>query len=363
MRISVITVCYNSVATIEQTIQSVLSQGYDDLEYIMIDGGSTDGTLKIIDKYKDKIAICLSEPDNGVYDAMNKGLERATGDIVAFLNSDDWYDSGVLHKVKRYFEESRADIVSGNVYFYISGICKKMILDRANREKIFVEAIYPHPALFVKRRLYNEFGKFDTTYITGADTKWIMNAWVKGADILCVDDCFTFFRYGGISTTGEYDTLEQHYQISLSIIRENHLEGMEEKVNDFYHLKRIEAEKDKRIRIAFKKKQIEIKKLFNYNKKYYIWGAGIRGGLCLKMFDALNLPIIGFIDSNKEQDEISGYPVLCPEEMELDNMICITPQNSEQEIQKHLRMMGIKECEYFTYSDMIQWIAALGENI
>ena len=96
MKISVITVCYNSSATIERTIQSVIRQNYSDLEYIIIDGGSTDGTLDVIAKYQPYISLCISEPDNGIYDAMNKGLERTTGDVVAFLNSDDWYERDVF---------------------------------------------------------------------------------------------------------------------------------------------------------------------------------------------------------------------------------------------------------------------------
>lgn len=91
MKVSVITVCYNSANTIEKTIKSVISQDYGDIEYIIIDGGSNDGTLDIIDKYKDKISILISEPDKGIYDAMNKGIRIASGEIVGMINSDDWY--------------------------------------------------------------------------------------------------------------------------------------------------------------------------------------------------------------------------------------------------------------------------------
>lgn len=90
MKISIITVCYNRKDTIEQTIESVLNQSYADKEYIIIDGNSTDGTQDIIQKYKDRLAYWCSEPDNGLYDAMNKGLRHVTGDVIAFLNSDDW---------------------------------------------------------------------------------------------------------------------------------------------------------------------------------------------------------------------------------------------------------------------------------
>ena len=93
MKVSIVTVCYNSAATIEHTIQSVLSQSHDNIEYIVVDGGSTDDTLNIIDKYKNKLSKVISEPDHGIYDAMNKGIKNATGEIVGILNSDDFYET------------------------------------------------------------------------------------------------------------------------------------------------------------------------------------------------------------------------------------------------------------------------------
>ena len=91
MKVSIITVCYNSAKTIEHTIKSVAGQDYGNIEYIIIDGGSTDGTLDIIDRYKDKISVLVSEPDEGIYDAMNKGISIASGELIGMINSDDWY--------------------------------------------------------------------------------------------------------------------------------------------------------------------------------------------------------------------------------------------------------------------------------
>ena len=189
MKFSIITVCYNSAKTIEQTIQSVLLQDYDELEYIIVDGGSTDGTTAVIEQYRKKISVYISEPDRGLYDAMNKGINRASGDVVAFLNSDDWYERGTLEKVREYFDHNEVDIVSGNMYMWTNRVCSRYGVDRKNRENVFFESIYPQPALFVKRELYLRFGGFDLTYKVAADTKWIMNAYVNGAEILCVDDC------------------------------------------------------------------------------------------------------------------------------------------------------------------------------
>lgn len=118
MRISIITVSYNSAGTIERTIKSVIQQDYGDVEYIVIDGGSTDGTVDVIRKYEKKIFFWLSEPDEGIYDAMNKGIRRATGEIIAFLNSDDWYQKNILSEVAEQFQDNNTQIVCGDVYYH-----------------------------------------------------------------------------------------------------------------------------------------------------------------------------------------------------------------------------------------------------
>lgn len=138
LKISIITVCLNSVKTIEQTIRSVIMQDYDNLEYIIIDGGSTDGTMDIIRKYENYFSYWISEPDNGIYDAMNKSLKVCTGDVVAFLNSDDWYDNNVLKRVNSYFEENDVDIVSGKTYTVYGEVIKKIYLHEKRMRMFFL---------------------------------------------------------------------------------------------------------------------------------------------------------------------------------------------------------------------------------
>ena len=118
--ISVITVSYNAVTTIEQTILSVINQTYSNIEYIIIDGGSTDGTVDIIRKYADRIAYWVSEPDKGIYDAMNKGTKKANGEYIAFLNSDDWYELDAVSIIAQ-FADGKNDLISGiiKIYFYM----------------------------------------------------------------------------------------------------------------------------------------------------------------------------------------------------------------------------------------------------
>src|SRR4051812_3706421 len=114
MVVSIITVCYNSGNTLRQTVESVLNQTYPDIEYIIIDGGSTDGTVDIIKEYAGRGILYLSEHDNGIYDAMNKGIKKASGDIIGILNSDDvYFNNSVIHKVVNEFKERKVDAVYG----------------------------------------------------------------------------------------------------------------------------------------------------------------------------------------------------------------------------------------------------------
>ncbi|HPN54843.1 MAG TPA: glycosyltransferase family 2 protein [Candidatus Moranbacteria bacterium] len=167
MKISIITPSYNQARFIERTIKSVLDQNYPDLEYIIMDGGSTDGTVEILQKYSDKITW-KSEKDNGQSDAINKGLKMATGDIVAYLNSDDTYETGSLQKVVDFFENNKeAKWVTGKckiinekdeeirkpITFY-----KNLFLKNFSYSKLLSENFISQPATFWKRELLNEIG-------------------------------------------------------------------------------------------------------------------------------------------------------------------------------------------------------------
>ena len=172
MKISVITVCYNSALTLEQTIQSVLSQNYADKEYIIIDGASTDGSIEIINKYKDQIQYFVSEPDGGIYEAMNKGISASTGDVIGILNSDDLYkNANILQQISDRFSENvdavctDVEIFRGhpeNVVRYYSCTKWKPWMFRVGHQP-------PHPGFFVRKNCYNKFGIFDTSYKIAAD--------------------------------------------------------------------------------------------------------------------------------------------------------------------------------------------------
>lgn len=362
MKISIITVCYNSVKTIERTIKSVLKQAYDELEYIIVDGGSTDGTLDIIRKYKMNLSVWISEPDKGLYDAMNKGLAKASGDVFAFLNSDDYYTENVLSRVSEYFQTGDVDMVSGNMYICAEGTVEKAVYDKSSKENLFFGVMYPHPALFAKRELYLKYGGFDTSYKIAADSDWVMKVCLGGAKVLCVDDYFTYFSGGGISSRKQYLALEEEYLMALKYAKLDEYAYMERRVNDFYTVQLKQIERSERKRNALEKRLEDVMELFDYNKEYYIWGIGNRGMECMDIFEKMGLRIGGFIDSYKET-MIKDYQVVKPENIEVGddgNLICITPKGYEEEIICRLRNMGIGSERYFTYSGLLDQIIDIG---
>ncbi len=360
MKISVITVCYNSADTIEQTIQSVVGQNYYDLEYIVIDGGSVDGTLAIIEKYRESVSLVVSEPDHGIYDAMNKGLERCTGDIVAFLNSDDWYEKGTLQKVSQYFMDTQADMVSGNVYLYANGEAQKMELGRREKDNVFFQVIYPHPALFVRQSFFKKMGGYDISYKIAADTAWVINACVAGAKILCVEDCFTYFRAGGLSGRKRYEGLREHYKAALICAQKNGMVQTAARIEEYYSdfLKMVMCQQ--KVADALENNLSEVKEVLDHSKEYYIWGAGERGKACLDLFVRLGVPVTGFIDQNPNKTKVKEYPVVSVEEIESRYIICITPKGHESEIKEQLIQSGMEKDALLLYSDLLEWIAELG---
>ncbi|HWY11919.1 MAG TPA: glycosyltransferase family 2 protein [Bacteroidia bacterium] len=174
MKISIITTTYNSASTIEQTIQSVLNQSYTNVEYIIVDGGSTDGTMDIITRYKSQLSKIISEKDNGIYDALNKGIDLATGDIIGILHSDDFYiNSTVIEQVANTFNQNQCDGLYANLYYVDKDDTNK--IKRKWHSGNYSEGAFlngwmpPHPTFFVKKEIYNKYGKFNLQFVTAAD--------------------------------------------------------------------------------------------------------------------------------------------------------------------------------------------------
>lgn len=182
MKLSIITVVYNNKRTINDAILSVFEQTYENIEHIIIDGGSTDGTLEILERERAKFAFLISEPDKGIYDAMNKGVGLATGDVIGILNSDDLYaDNKVLQDVMTSFQEDQAlFILYGDLVYVKSNEVDKIVRNWVSKSytKNFFESgeVPPHPTLFVKSLVYKEVGNFDLKYKLAADYEFMLRA-------------------------------------------------------------------------------------------------------------------------------------------------------------------------------------------
>lgn len=199
--VSIITACLNSEKTIEQTIQSVIDQTYPNIEYIIIDGGSTDGTLEIINKYADHVKKWISEPDRGVYDGMNKGILCSTGEILYFLNSGDYiYNTKIIENIVEDFSSENIFGVYGNVEVQNDRRKKKVIRGcKVSYNKLLFRHIC-HQALFVRRFLFDEIGLFSTSFKLASDHEFIIKSIKKYPDnFRYIDEILATYRDGGMS--------------------------------------------------------------------------------------------------------------------------------------------------------------------
>jgi len=174
LKISIITITYNSAATVEQTIRSVVSQSYPHVEYLIIDGQSTDDTLTIVKRYQDKISVVVSEKDQGLYDALNKGIALATGDVIGILHSDDFYlHDRVLQNYADVFLKQKPDAVYSDLYYVDKNDTDKIIRKWKSgeyRPGSFINGwMPPHPTFFVKKEIYLRYGTFNLSFKSAAD--------------------------------------------------------------------------------------------------------------------------------------------------------------------------------------------------
>ena len=217
MKISIITICFNNQKEVQETIDSVLTQSFKNIEYILVDGGSTDGSLKIIHANFDKIDFIISEPDKGVYSAINKGLKIATGDVIGLLHAGDlFYDNNVLSLIEKAFRDSESDLVYGH----------SMVLSE-NRDKLIRKNISPtyndnlmrrgwfpsHQSVYFKTSVFTQCGYYNEDYKIAGDYEFLLR-------VLCVFDLkasridafIIKFYLGGISSKNIISLLESNYE-------------------------------------------------------------------------------------------------------------------------------------------------------
>ena len=213
MKVSVITATYNRDATIVRAISSVKSQIYTDIQVIVIDGASQDDTISLVSPMLDDKDILQSEPDQGIYDALNKGLDLADGEIVAFLHSDDLYfDNNVISKVVEIFSDDSVDVVYGDVCFFsgssVTKTKRRYRSDKLSERNLAWGKMPAHPAIFIRRQIYEEIGYFETDFQIAADYEFLCRL-VQYANLKSVylSSVLVRMELGGASTGGVSNTI------------------------------------------------------------------------------------------------------------------------------------------------------------
>lgn len=226
MKISIVTVSYNSEATIRDTIESVLSQTYQNIEYIVIDGASNDGTLSIINEYREKISLIVSERDNGIYDAMNKGIKMASGDVVGILNSDDvFFDAHSVQSIAENFSKDTDAVYADLVYvnrYDLNKLSRFYSSKNFSVAKIRFGIMLPHPTFYVRRTLFDKLGFYKTDYRVAADFELITRFVTSKIRLSRLPGCLVKMREGGISSSDFKGRVHQNFEI-VRACRENNI--------------------------------------------------------------------------------------------------------------------------------------------
>ena len=221
MKVSIVTTCRNRIRTLPETVESVLSQDYDDIEYIVTDGASTDGTLEYLESHRDKITQIVSEKDNGIYDGLNKGLRLATGDIVGLLHSDDtYYSTDTISLIVNEFKRTGADLVYANGIFVRAEDTNYVVRDwvsggyeKGNLRKGWLPL---HTTVFIRREVLEKVGYYDVKYHISADTDWLLRAlYVNSLKVAYLDAYVVKMKMGGASTS--FRTTRQKWGEDLRI--------------------------------------------------------------------------------------------------------------------------------------------------
>ena len=241
-KLTIITICFNSDKTIERTVQSVCNQKNSELEYIIIDGKSTDSTLEILEKYNSNIDKIISEKDEGIYDAYNKGIENASGDFVMFLNSDDWLESSAISKIfssiniKDDIYYSAINIFDENQKFIRKKKAKRNLIP------LWLAMPYAFPTMIFKRKLLEDIGGFDTSFATISDYDLVIRLIKSKLNFIEIEGPTVNFSRGGISDYGN-DTNQRKMLFKKHNLGTIQLH-MNVSLNNFFKFKKIYADKN-----------------------------------------------------------------------------------------------------------------------
>lgn len=356
MKISIITVCLNSEKTIEQTIKSVIGQQDNDFEYIIVDGNSKDRTLEIIEKYRDNISIIVSEPDHGIYDAMNKGIDLATGDIIGIINSDDWYEPDVFGMVRKCFAESDAEVIYGRVNL-IGTNGESEVFIPGDIEKLRYKIGPLHPTVFVKKEIYKKYKTFQVKYKIAADYDLMLRLYIGGVKFRCLDKVMANYRRGGTSDQEVEMCAEETLRISLNYLPQAPLNKREYFRNIILHIYKVfcfERLLDVSPNVLF---DVLSKRLgVGWEDNIAVFGAGNWGR---KICDALfrrNIQPLFFVDNDRRKwnKTEKGIRILSPEALEtFKGTVVLGVNGFSEEILGQIRKLCNPELYCITWEEVV----------
>jgi glycosyltransferase len=231
IKISVVTAVFNRKKTVAQALESVLTQSYPSVETIVIDGGSNDGTLSVLESYRTRLNFLISEPDQGIYDALNKGIKHATGDVIGFLHADDFFeDNEVLSKVAMVLQDTSIDAVYGDLVYVSHDDAEQVI--RYWKSGVYDDDALsrgwmpPHPTFYVRKSVYERLGGFDTRYSIAADYDTILRFLaVEKIRTVYIPQVLVRMRAGGISN-GSLKTIIHKSIEDVAVLRRNNIGGL-----------------------------------------------------------------------------------------------------------------------------------------
>lgn len=334
-KVSIITVCLNSAKTIERTIKSVVGQTWRDIDYIIVDGGSSDDTVYIINKYSDRISRFISEPDDGIYFAMNKGIAMSTGEIIGIINSDDYYEEDAVEKVVNAFKKTGAEIVYGEINkFHDDGLfCR---VKNQNISELWHGMPMCHPTVFVKREVYDRYGVFDTKYNIVADHELMLRFYKNNVFFYDTRELLANFRLSGMSSHKRREVMHEALILMRDYVKYAPDSDLEEKrIMEEYNSAIIDAylmnPSDRLIS--------ELKSMFENTNSIVIFGAGYWGGWIKKLLDDCGIDISFFTDNDKDNwdKEVFGKRILAPSYLRsFSGLVIITPENAQACIKNQL---------------------------
>lgn len=218
IKISIVTISYNYGSHLEETIKSIVGCGYANLEYIVIDGGSTDGSVEIIKKYEDRISYWASEKDNGISDALNKGISKCTGELVGLIHAGDKLAEGALQIIASEYEKNKFDFCFGNLDFCDDN---GNIIFNQNGDKDYIKKIeytmpaILHPTVFVRKDVYDRYGSFSSDYKLAMDYEFFLRVTKEGVVGQYIDETIAVMHHGGASVRGFYASYKEVAKASV----------------------------------------------------------------------------------------------------------------------------------------------------